>query len=72
MIEAQTWLRENEVNTRDDLQRLQEKLERLQRVVRSMPKDLVDAPFGKLAVDKYSSELSAKTAALAKEVSKFD
>lgn len=72
VVEAETWLRDNEISSKGDIARLQKELGGLQQSLKSIPEELEKAPAEKLIVDDYSEELVSRVAALSKEVSKFD
>ena len=72
IIEAETWLRQNEIRTRGDVEQIEKKLTSIQQITKSVPRNMAQSPAEKLGVDDYSSELAAKVVSLESEVSKFD
>lgn len=72
LIEAETWLRGQEVVTNADVTKLEQRLAGLQKTIQSIPKDMANSEAKDLAVDEYSSELATTVTKLEKEASKFD
>ena len=72
IIEAESWLRQNEIRTKVDVGQIEKKLTGIRQSIKSVPKDMAQSPAEKLGVDDYSSELAKKVVTLELEVSRFD
>jgi exonuclease SbcC len=72
VIEAEAWLKQNEISTDEDVALIEERLAEIQQRISSVPKDMSQSPAERLVVDDFSSELASRVAALEEQVSRFD
>ena len=69
---AESWLGENRITDKRDIEELEMALKELQAKIQSIPNDLVRADTRSLAVDPYSSQLAARILSLEEEATRFD